>query len=353
MKNASPRITFGIIVLNGEPFTRYCLRQIYPFAHQIVVVEGACERARGVATSDAHSTDGTLDALREFQRAEDPEGKVEVVTHDGFWREKDEQSRAFAERATGDYLWQVDIDEFYTAEALRAVIAMLRADPAIAAVSFPMRTFWGAPDVECDSLYLRSHDPSRGWNPAEIHRLFRWAPGYRYATHRPPTVLDAAGRDVRLRGPWVGARRTRAMGMWMLHYSLLFPKQVREKCAYYSAMDWAASKRASQWAEECYLRLGRPFRVHNVYQHLSWLKPYGGPWPEQIGALWRDAADGRVAAETRPMDDARALMARPAYRLARAALEAYAATLLNPLLRAWGLVHRVGVLRHLRRWLKQ
>ena len=39
-QRASPRVTFGIIVLNGEPFTRYCLRSLYPFAHQIIVVEG-------------------------------------------------------------------------------------------------------------------------------------------------------------------------------------------------------------------------------------------------------------------------------------------------------------------------
>ena len=28
-----PKVTFGIIVLNGEPFVRYCLRSLYPFAH--------------------------------------------------------------------------------------------------------------------------------------------------------------------------------------------------------------------------------------------------------------------------------------------------------------------------------
>jgi hypothetical protein len=33
-KVASPKITFGIIVLNGEPFTRYCLRALYRFAQQ-------------------------------------------------------------------------------------------------------------------------------------------------------------------------------------------------------------------------------------------------------------------------------------------------------------------------------
>ena len=36
-----PRVSFGIIVLNGEPFTRYALRALYPFAHQIIVAEGA------------------------------------------------------------------------------------------------------------------------------------------------------------------------------------------------------------------------------------------------------------------------------------------------------------------------
>ena len=37
-----PSITFGMIVLNGEPFVRYNLRALYPFAHQIIVVEGVC-----------------------------------------------------------------------------------------------------------------------------------------------------------------------------------------------------------------------------------------------------------------------------------------------------------------------
>jgi len=35
-----PKITFGIIILNGESFTRYNLRSLYPFAYQIIVVEG-------------------------------------------------------------------------------------------------------------------------------------------------------------------------------------------------------------------------------------------------------------------------------------------------------------------------
>ena len=113
MNNRSlPRITFGIIVLNGQPFTRYCLRALYPFAHEIIVVEGACKAAAGMATAEGHSSDGTLETLYRFKDEEDPEDKVEIITGEGFWSEKDEQSQAYTKRATGDYLWQVDIDEF-------------------------------------------------------------------------------------------------------------------------------------------------------------------------------------------------------------------------------------------------
>ena len=118
-----PKITFGIIVLNGEPFVRYNLRALYPFAHQIIVVEGAVPAAARIATPDGHSTDSTLKTLWEFKLQEDPLDKLTIITAededypDGFWPgEKHEQSQAYASRATGDYLWQVDIDEFYKPE---------------------------------------------------------------------------------------------------------------------------------------------------------------------------------------------------------------------------------------------
>src|SRR5450759_1649932 len=148
-----PRVTFGIIVLNGEPFTRYCLRSLYPFAHQIIVVEGGHEDTRAVATPDGQSIDGTLEALQRFKAEEDPLDKVEIVTRGGFWPKTDEfgrhrthQSRAYAERATGDYLWQVDIDEFYLPSQMESVLHMLVHDPTISAVSFNLLAFWGGLD---------------------------------------------------------------------------------------------------------------------------------------------------------------------------------------------------------------
>src|SRR3546814_12516086 len=98
-----------MIVLNGEPFLRYNLRSLYPYAHQIIVAECAAPCARNIATPQGHSRDGTLEVLRRFKQEEDPEDKVVIVTAedeghpDGFWPgEKDEQSRAYPKRATGN-----------------------------------------------------------------------------------------------------------------------------------------------------------------------------------------------------------------------------------------------------------
>ena len=193
----SLQITFGIIVLNGEPFLRYNLQSLYPFAHQLIVIEGAAPGAADIAAQNGHSVDRTLGILHDFKAHEDPENKLIIITAEdeghpnGFWPgEKHEQSQAYAKRATGNYLWQVDIDEFYKPEDMKAIIEMIRMDPDITAISFPMITFWGGFDYICDGWYLR-----RGANL--YHRLFKWGPGYSYSTHRPPTVLNHKCENLR------------------------------------------------------------------------------------------------------------------------------------------------------------
>ena len=119
-------MTFGIIVLNGEPFTRYCLRALYPFAHEIIVVEGGHEDTRAVATATATPLTAPSMSLVASAQRRTRSRRSPIVTRDGFWPKKDElgrdrtpQSRAYAERATGDYLWQVDVDEFYRDDDIR------------------------------------------------------------------------------------------------------------------------------------------------------------------------------------------------------------------------------------------
>lgn len=314
-----PKVTFGIIVLNGEPFTRYCLRSLYPFAHEIIVVEGGHEASRAVATADGHSLDGTLETLRRFKAEEDPEDKVTIVTRDCFWPMKDElgrdrtpQSREYARRATGDYLWQVDIDEFYHPEDMRCTLEMLAADPSITAVSFLQGTFWARPDYRCGGWYE--------WRGGSTyHRLFKWGAGYTYVTHEPPTVHDEHGRDLRDLH-WVAPREMAARGVILYHYSLLFPWQVRQKMRLYRDEKPDLYADVLAWAEQDYFGLRHPYRVHNLYALPSWLERWPGRVPPEVRNMIDDVRAGRVSAELRPIDDVEALLGSGRYVLGRAAL---------------------------------
>ena len=302
-----PRISFGMIVLNGEPFIRYNLRALYTYAYEIIVVEGAVESAAAIATPDGHSTDGTLATLRQFKAEEDPDDKLTIVTRDGFWSEKDEMSQAYAARVTGDYLWQVDADEFYLPEAIQKVIDMLKAEVSISQITFNQTTFWGSPAYRVD-----------GWFPGRskwcCHRLFKWGPGYTYVTHRPPTVYDEQGRDLRTLN-WLDGRQTQAAGIVMLHYSLLLPKQVREKAIYYQNAAWAKRERMQWWVTDCFFGLKHPFYVHNAYDYPSWLERYTGKHPPQVKAMWHELQESDY--ELRQTEDVERLLTAWWYPLAR------------------------------------
>jgi glycosyltransferase involved in cell wall biosynthesis len=310
-----PAISFGIIVLNGEPFLRYNLRALYPFAHQIIVVEGASPNATHAATADGHSTDQTLDILRRFKAEEDPQGKLLIVTAEdeghpnGFWPgEKDQQSQAYARRATGDWLWQIDVDEFYQPEDMAWVMQHLLTRPDVTAVSFKQIPFWGSLDWQADGWYLRYG------NGREFHRLFRWGPGHAYATHRPPTVLDQRGVDLRRIG-WVQAETLVRRSIYLYHYSLLFPRQVLQKSRYYSSL----FGHNPFWARQSYDTLQRPYRVHNVDQYPSWLERYTGTHPPQALAMWEDLRAGMFGAAfpLRQTTDIERIDATFSYRLGR------------------------------------
>ncbi len=313
----SAKISFGIIVFNGEPFTRYCIRALYSHAHEIIIAEGACEGSRGTADGEGHSDDGTLELLREIKKNEDGENKITIVTAEdegypnGFWPgEKHEQSRAYAKRATGNYLWQVDIDEFYKDEDIESIKKVLECDPEITAISFKQHQFWGGFDYLVDSWLLK-----RG--AEEFHRLFKWGPGYKYISHRPPTVTNDHEAD--MRGiKWLRAKQTKKMGIYLYHYSFVFPKQVMEKADYYKNAEWSQRKKAEWWANEVFMNLEDPFSVFSVYWDVSWLKKFKGKHPSQILYLVRDIEQGMLQVKQRHTDDIEKLLQSPVYNLKKA-----------------------------------
>lgn len=323
----APRITFGMIVLNGEPFVRYNLRSLYPWAHQIIVVEGACRTAKAVATQDGHSIDGTMESLRRFQQEEDPENKV-VVVHardegftDGFWPEKTEMCQAFAKRATGNYLWQIDSDEFYREEDMPVILRLL--EKGTGWVTFPQHSFWGGIGHTNNSLALAEFDLL-----GTGARLFAWGKGYRYVEHRPPTVVDDRGQDVRAHGS-LSCRQMKRLGIHRYHYCLVFPSQVFSKVTYYSThsrektlQHGGFQQGIASWHEENFKNISRRFHMHNLAGSLSWVRPFRGRHPAQITRMMDDIRSGRVDHDLRPAADLDQLMQSTLYRIETLALDA-------------------------------
>lgn len=302
------KITFGIIALNAQPFLEYNLRALYPFAHQIIVVEGATEAAATMANAQGRSTDGTLEMLKAFMAASDPGEKLSIVSAidegyaNGLWPEKDEMSRAYAKRTSGDWLWQVDSDEFYIDRDLEAVSRILDEKPEISGASFPFYEFWGGFDsVANGALYLHELP--------DVPRLFRWRPGYSYAGHRPPTVVDERGKPLNSKY-WISGNEMRKSGVFMRHYSYVLPKQARQKVGYYANVGWTDAYRNNErWFQESYLSLKRPmFLNERGFPVLQWLEKYRGDHPGQIKELRKDLKSGKVNEPLRPSQDIERLL---------------------------------------------
>jgi len=331
----TPRITFGMIVLNGEPFTRYNLRTIYRFAHQIIVVEGACRAASAVAKPDGHSADGTLELLRRFVAEEDPEKKLVIVNAedegypDGFWPEKNEMCWAYSRRASGDYLWQVDSDEFYKREDMEKIRDLLVQ--GVDAVSFPTVHFFGGLGYKVNGFRLLCDRYS------EYHRVFKWGAKYRYLTHRPPTVVDESGVDVKTK-KWINADKVARMGIHMYHYCFLFPHQVIKKANYYSTNSESKIRlqegyiaNADCWAEEVYMQLARPYEMMLHHRSKSWLERYQNSHPEEIVRMMAAIQAGQISVKMRQTDDIEKLLKRRRYLAACFILERLAILMSNPL----------------------
>lgn len=312
-----------MIVLNGEPFLRYNIRALYPFAHEIIIVEGACPGAKDIAKTDGHSRDGTIGVIRNMQRLEDPQRKIKLVTAEdeghpnGFWSEKDEMSQAYARRATGNYLWQVDVDEFYLPEDMKKIINLLQQNPQITAVSFLPRSFWGGLSYQLNSAQMLLDYP-------EVPRLFAWKPEYSYVSHREPTVVDEKYRSLRSLKPVTGRELAKKHGIYLYHYEYLFAKQVLEKCSYFANATWTggAYENALVWARECFMDIQHPYRLHLNTGVFHWLEAYSGAHPQQVKLMMEAVRrHEHSGVQLRKTADIEKLLNSSSYRLGRVVLK--------------------------------
>lgn len=272
------KLSFGIIVLNGEPFIKYNLESLYPHAHEIILVEGAVEKFSHAATSDGHSLDNTVEIIQNFP---DPERKIRLIQRHGFWQEKDEMANAYMEACTGDYIWQVDVDEFYKPEDIESVRELLAKCPEITQVNFRTIGFWR-------SFRTRIMGASFVFGADEFIRVFRFRPGYRYVTHRPPTLADEMQTPYEHKRV-VTAAEMEKLGIVQYHYSYVIPEIVKSKSHYYSQMGWGLGcDDGLNWVKRSWLKLNDPLRIHLIDFPPSWIEPFNGVHPPAVLRMIKD-----------------------------------------------------------------
>lgn len=218
------KLTFGIITLNADFFLKQVLESIYPFAHKIIIADGAVTwwKQQGVY----RSTDDTLRIIHDFP---DPQFKI-LLVKGGPYEEKTEQCRAWFKHVPKDtdYVFCNDADEIHSPVNLEKLIRFLeKGKPS--SVGFKSDSFYGGFDRIIGG-FERNHS---------FKRVLKYIPGCYYRTHRQPTLSmwnthftndeskDIAGSDIN------GNQLYEATGITMWHGSYVSPKGVFNKIRYY------------------------------------------------------------------------------------------------------------------------
>jgi len=175
-------IDVALIVLNGEPWLEAWLKTYRDFADRIIVVEGVdSERFDTVPdnirqkcfTKDGHSLDNTLDILK------NADADLTLITKsNGFWPSKNAMFAELSKHCNSDYVFEVDIDEFWFQKDLNSIRGLLEERPEIA-------TWWGKPlNFWKGGRWHTKAVKGDGCWWCDAPWIFKWRPGM-VLVHRP------------------------------------------------------------------------------------------------------------------------------------------------------------------------
>lgn len=207
------KIAAGIIIFNSDFVLKQVLDSIYPYMNQILISEGCVTywKNKGFTTS----TDRTNEILRNYP---DPDKKITIVN--GTYHEKTEQANAYMKyvQSDTDYVWNIDADEVFKPEDIQKVIELLEKEK-YTSVGFKSYSFYGGFE-----RYLTGFEQEH-----EFIRIRKYHSGAIWSNHRPPTIELLPHEEKK----HLSYNTLAQIGIFMYHYSYVFPRQVFEKINYY------------------------------------------------------------------------------------------------------------------------
>ena len=228
------KVTFGMIVFNAEStlpkgMLESCIKNVYNIAHEIIIVEGATKstthRFDGDTsnfTDNGKSTDNTIEVIKSIP---DPDHKIKLIESSGFWNGKTEMCNAWAKISTGDYVWQLDSDEFYHEEEMIKLINYLEHNKPDA-VYFNAFHFFGGIDYCIDERSFPD------WGSGPWYRVFRNVPGMSYWISHEHPIYSCDGIICNNNKVFNQSESTE-LGIKMYHYSYVTYDQIEFKTKFY------------------------------------------------------------------------------------------------------------------------
>lgn len=209
------KIAFCCIVFNGDYVIKEMIDCIYPFANQIIIVDGVVEYwAKQGYTG---SVDETVSIIENYP---DPENKI--ILHKGIvCKEKTGLCQNFMQSVNSDtdYIWCIDSDELFKPENIRNAIKVME-ERKPEAIYLQNTTFFGGFEYILTGFEKQY----------QVKRILKYREGCDYIEHRPPTLsMEDKG------GLFIKNEEMKSLGVEIYHYSYVFPKQVKDKVGYYKA----------------------------------------------------------------------------------------------------------------------
>lgn len=205
------KISFGLILYNEEKLVEQQLFNLYPHAHEIIIVEG---RVTEFGDKFPKERDNTLRNIKHFQKHHDPENKVKLITRE-VWVGKTVMVNEYYQTATGDYVWHIDADEFYSDECINRTKEYIAETDLLNYAHDEYYYF------RCYNVVVAKAGKQKFWNyPARIHKCIKG----RQLFHRPQILVGTKPGQTGLIPRSVGIRH---------HYSCMERSRVNIKAHFY------------------------------------------------------------------------------------------------------------------------
>lgn len=222
--NKPVRLVQCIQMHNEEEFAFAVLSSIYNEVDRILVIEGAVQN-RPNATEDGHSTDRTVEILRDFKANHDPDNKLVIISIKKPWKNLEEMKQTFLDMSVpGDWILINDADEFYRPEDIRRLRKAIDLNPHACEFVPNFLHFYG------DFKHIAVPGPE--WQP-QHQRIFKYVRGMKYNSH--PVVTDPVGHCTYF-SPHYQPRRVMLSDFFIWHYGYArknMTEIMKQKQAYY------------------------------------------------------------------------------------------------------------------------